>query len=210
MLVSESIILKKIAIFLLLLINVISSVLGQKVALVLSGGAAKGLAHLGAIKALEEHHIPIDYVVGTSMGSVIGSCYAAGFSVDQIENILLSEEFQKWVKGEIRNEYNYYYNKEEDNASWVNIDFSIDSSLNATINSSLAEDLSINFELVEQFARESEVANYNFDSLFIPFRAVASEIFTQQTVILDSGSVGKAVRASLSVPFFYRPIKLND
>jgi NTE family protein len=210
MLVSESIILKKIAIFLLLLITVISSVLGQKVALVLSGGAAKGLAHLGAIKALEEHHIPIDYVVGTSMGSVIGSCYAAGFSVDQIENILLSEEFQKWVKGEIRNEYNYYYNKEEDNASWVNIDFSIDSSLNATINSSLAEDLSINFELVEQFARESEVANYNFDSLFIPFRAVASEIFTQQTVILDSGSVGKAVRASLSVPFFYRPIKLND
>jgi len=187
-----------------------NNVSGQKVALVLSGGAAKGLAHLGAIKALEEHNIPIDYIVGTSMGSVIGACYAAGLSVEQIENILLSEEFQKWVKGEIRNEYNYYFNKEEDNAAWVNIDFSIDSSLNATMNSSLAKDLSINFELVEQFARESQAANYNFDSLFIPFRAVASEIFTQQTVILKSGSVGTAVRASLSVPFFYRPIKLND
>lgn len=183
---------------------------GQKVALVLSGGAAKGLAHLGTIKALEEHNIPIDYIVGTSMGSVIGASYAAGFSVEQIEDILLSEDFQKWVKGEIRNEYNYYFNKEEDNAAWVTIDFSIDSSLNATINSSIANDLSINYELVERFARESLVANYNFDKLFIPFRAVAAEIFTQNTVILKSGSLGKAVRASLSVPFFYRPIKIDD
>ena len=201
---------KRIALSLLLLTTLISSISAQKVALVLSGGAAKGLSHLGTIKALEEHNIPIDYIVGTSMGSVIGSCYAAGFSVEQIENILLSKEFQKWVKGEIRNEYNYYFNKEEDNAAWVNIDFSIDSSLNATINSSLANDLSINFELVERFARESLVANYNFDSLFIPFRAVASEIFTQKTVVLKSGSLGKAVRASLSVPFFYRPIKVDD
>lgn len=200
---------KKITIS-LLLTALLSTVSAQKVALVLSGGAAKGLSHLGAIKALEEHNIPIDYIVGTSMGSVVGSCYAAGFSVEQIEEILLSEEFQKWVKGEIRNEFNYYFNKEEDNAAWVNIDFSIDSSLNTTINSSLANDLSINIELVERFARESLVANYDFDSLFIPFRAVASEIFTQKTVVLKSGSLGKAVRASLSVPFFYRPIKIDN
>lgn len=201
---------KKVIILIFFLTVVANNLLAQKVALVLSGGAAKGLAHLGTIKALEEHNIPIDYIVGTSMGSVIGACYAAGFSVEQIETILLSEEFQRWVKGEIRNEYNYYFNKEEDNAAWINIDFSIDSSLNATINSSLANDLSINFELVERFARESLVANYNFDSLFIPFRAVASEIFTQKTVTLKSGSLGKAVRASLSVPFFYRPIKVDD
>ena len=201
---------KKIVLLLFFLTTLSSNVWGQKVALVLSGGAAKGLAHLGSIKALEEHNIPIDYIVGTSMGSVIGACYAAGFSVEQIEDVLLAEEFQKWVKGEIRNEYNYYFNKEEDNAAWVNIDFSIDSSLNATINSSLANDLSINFELVERFSRESLVANYNFDSLFIPFRAVASDIFTQKIVTLKSGSLGRAVRASLSVPFFYRPIKIND
>jgi NTE family protein len=187
----------------------VSNIYGQKVGVVLSGGAAKGLAHLGTLKALEEHNIPIDYIVGTSMGSVIGACYAAGFSVEQIEAILTSEDFQKWVKGEIRNEYNYYFNKEDDNAAWVNIDFSIDSSLNASFNSSLADDLSINYELVERFARESLVANYNFDSLFIPFRAVAAEIFTQKTVILKSGSLGKAVRASMSVPFFYRPIKIE-
>ena len=197
---------------LILIILVISTqvIYGQKVGLVLSGGAAKGLAHLGAIKALEENNIPIDYVVGTSMGSVIGACYAAGFSVPQMEEILLSDDFQKWVKGEIRNEYNYYFNKEEDNASWVNIDFSIDSSLNASINSSLANDLSINYVLAERFARESEVAKNDFDSLFVPFRAVASEIFTQRTIVLESGSLGKAVRASMSVPFFYRPIKVDD
>ncbi len=201
---------KKFILSLTLVIALTNNVFGQKVALVLSGGAAKGLTHLGTIKALEEHNIPIDYIVGTSMGSVVGACYAAGFSVAQIEEIFLSEEFQKWVKGEIRNEYNYYFNKEDDNAAWVNIDFSIDSSLNTTINSSLANDLSINYELVERFARESLVANYDFDSLFIPFRAVAAEIFTQKIVVLKSGSLGKAVRASLSVPFFYRPIKVDD
>ena len=68
-------------------------VLGQKVGLVLSGGGAKGLAHIGVLKALEENDIPIDYIVGTSMGGIVAGCYAAGMSPGQIEEIALSDEF---------------------------------------------------------------------------------------------------------------------
>ena len=201
---------RKIVAYLFIVIVFSKLLYGQKVALVLSGGGAKGFAHLGVIKALEEHDIPIDYIVGSSMGAVIGAFYSIGMSVAQIESFVLSEGFQKSINGEIRREYNYYFNKESDNSTWVNVDFSIDSMFQTKISSNLANDLSINFKLAEQFARESLIAGYNFDSLFIPFRAVASEIFTQKTVVLKSGSLAKAVRASLSVPLFYNPIKIDD
>src|SRR5688572_14368119 len=83
----------------------------QKVGLVLSGGAAKGMAHVGVLKALEENEIPIDYIVGTSMGGIIGGAYAAGLSPDQIEHIVLSEEFLRWVNGLPETGYNYYYHE---------------------------------------------------------------------------------------------------
>src|SRR5688572_16683612 len=79
----------------------------QKVGVVLSGGAAKGLAHVGVLKALEENEIPIDYIVGTSMGGIIGGCYAAGMSPDQIEDLVMSEEFLRWVNGLPERGYNY-------------------------------------------------------------------------------------------------------
>ena len=188
---------------------VVTNGYSQSVGLVLSGGAAKGIAHVGVIKALEENNIPIDYIVGTSMGSVVGACYAAGFTAEQIEDVIVSDDFQNWVNGEIRDEYNYYFNKDEDDPSWFTIGVSLDSLLIPTINSAFASDLSINFVLTERFARESLIARYNFDSLFVPFRAIASDIFTQKAEILDSGTLGRAVRASLSVPYFYRPIKVN-
>src|SRR5882672_8663544 len=81
----------------------------QKVGLVLSGGAAKGIAHVGVLKALEENEIPIDYVVGTSMGGIIGGCYAAGMSPSQIEAIVTSRAFQDWVNGRIEEQNKYFY-----------------------------------------------------------------------------------------------------
>ena len=182
----------------------------QKVALVLSGGASKGFAHVGVIKALEENNIPIDYVVGTSMGSVVGGCYAAGLSIEEIDSILSSKDFNKWVNGDIHLENYYYFNSQEIGPSWINLDFSLDSLFSSSINSTLASDLAINFVLNEQFAGPSEIAEYNFDKLFVPFRAVASDIFTQETEVIRRGSLGNAVRASFSAPQFYRPIKVNN
>src|SRR6266849_2516896 len=71
----------------------------QKVGLVFSGGAAKGLAHIGVLKALEENEIPIDYVAGTSMGGIVAGCYAAGMSPEEIEEIMTSRAFLDWVNG---------------------------------------------------------------------------------------------------------------
>ncbi len=182
----------------------------QKVALVLSGGGAKGLAHVGVIKALEENEIPIDYIVGTSMGAIVGGFYAAGYSADEIERIVKSKGFQNWVNGIIGEDYNYYYSKEDANASWLSLNLMVDSSFNTRLNSNLASDLSLNFALTELLAQSSEKANYNFDSLFIPFRAMASDLFTQNQIVLKSGNLNQAIRASFTVPFFYRPIKLDN
>src|SRR5665648_565274 len=71
----------------------------QKVGLVLSGGGAKGLAHIGVIRALEENNIPIDYITGTSMGAIIGGLYASGYSPDEMETLFKSEDFKLWFKG---------------------------------------------------------------------------------------------------------------
>src|SRR5690606_26103677 len=99
----------------------------QKVGLVMSGGAAKGLAHIGVLKALEENEIPIDYVVGTSMGGIIAGCYAAGMSPDQIESIALSEQFLRYVNGLPEKGFNYYYHRSDDNPHFLKLNLSLDS-----------------------------------------------------------------------------------
>ena len=182
---------------------------GQKVTLVMSGGGAKGLAHVGVIKALEEEGIPIDFVVGTSMGGVIAGCYAAGYSAEQIEAIMVSDEFLRWVNGDAEPGFNYHYYNEYPRPSVLDVDFSLDSTFHASFRSSLASDRSLNFALAENFAQPSAIAGYNFDSLFVPARIIASDIFTQSEVVLESGSLASAVRTSLSVPFFYKPIRID-
>lgn len=187
-----------------------TSAAAQKVGLVLSGGAAKGMAHVGVLKALEENEIPIDYVAGTSMGGIVAGCYAAGMSPQQIEEIMLSKEFLGWVSGRLEHGYNYYYNRPDDNPSVLKINLSVDTTFNFNLNSTIANDLSLNFALAEVMAQPSAIAGGNFDSLFIPLRVVASDIFTQTEVVLKSGSLSDALRATQTVPFFYKPIKVDN
>jgi NTE family protein len=182
---------------------------GQKVGLVFSGGGAKGLAHIGVLKALEENEIPIDYVVGTSMGGIVAGCYAAGLSPGQIEEIALSDEFQRWVSGRLEEGYNYYYNKNDDHPSFLKLNISLDSTLNFNFNSSLANDISLNFALAEMMAQSSSISKNNFDSLFVPLRVVAADIFTQTEVILKEGVLSDAMRATQTVPLFYNPIRVD-
>ena len=79
----------------------------QKVGLVLSGGGAKGMTHIGVIRALEENGIPIDYVAGTSMGAIVGALYAMGYSPDDMEALLRSPDFKRWYTGVIETRYSY-------------------------------------------------------------------------------------------------------
>ncbi|HRI80380.1 MAG TPA: patatin-like phospholipase family protein, partial [Cyclobacteriaceae bacterium] len=110
----------------------------QKVAVVMSGGAAKGIAHIGVLKALEENEIPIDYVVGTSMGGIVAGCYAAGMSPAQIEETMLTDNLLRWINGQLEDGYNYYYNKNEIHPSFLKLNLSLDSTFAFNLNASLA------------------------------------------------------------------------
>lgn len=181
----------------------------QRVGLVLSGGAAKGIAHIGVLKALEENDIPIDYVVGTSMGGIIGGCYAAGMSPDEIEAMILSKQFLGWVNGAPEQGYNYFYHLADNNPGFLTLNLALDSAMTFHFNSTIANDVSLNFALAEKMAQASLISKNNFDSLFIPLRVIAADIFTQNEVILAKGSLSDALRATQTVPFFYNPIRVD-
>jgi NTE family protein len=183
---------------------------GQKVALVLSGGGAKGLAHVSVLKELEKNHIPIDYVVGTSMGAVIGGFYAAGYSPQEIEDIVLSKDFQNWVNGQAGKYYNYHYVSKEPDPTFFTVELDVKQSLSASFRNTIANDAIINFKLTEYLSKASQAADYDFDNLFVPFRAIAAEIFTQEEVVLKDGLLSEAVRASMAVPFFYNPVRVKN
>ena len=183
--------------------------MAQKVGLVMSGGGAKGLAHIGVLKALEENGIPVDYIIGTSMGGVVGGFYAAGYTPDELEKLALTPNFQNWVNGRIPENYKYFYSKTDENASWFRIKMALDTGLRATFQKDLVNDIPINFALAELLAQPAARAGYDFDSLVVPFRCLAAEIFTQEQVIIRNGSLGTALRATLSVPFFFSPIRIN-
>ena len=107
---------------LILLLLLLSTTLqAQKVGLVLSGGGAKGLTHIGVIRALEENNVPIDYITGTSMGAIIGSLYAMGYTPDEMTEILKSDDFKKWSTGEVEEEYMYYFKRNIPTPEFINI-----------------------------------------------------------------------------------------
>jgi NTE family protein len=182
----------------------------QKVGLVLSGGGAKGLAHVGVLKQLEKNHIPIDYIVGTSMGAVIGGMYAAGYSPDEIEQIVLSPEFQRWTSGKPLESKTFNFLTAEPSPSALRLGIAIDSTLKARVSTNLVNDLNLNLALARLLAPASASSNYNFDNLFVPFRCMASEVFTRQVVEQKSGSLSDAIRNSMSFPLAFRPIRNLD
>lgn len=182
---------------------------GQKVALVLSGGGAKGIAHAGVLKALEEHDIPIDYVVGTSMGSIVGGFYAAGYTPEQIKNLALSQELQDWVDGTIDERYQYSYHNKAPDPSWLTLKLDFDSAFSSTFDPSLDRDFVLNINLAQRLQHASYVCNGNYDSLFVPFRAIASNIFMEEEVVLDSGVLYESIRSSMAIPLLYRPVRVD-
>ncbi len=181
----------------------------QKVGLVLSGGGAKGVAHIGVIRALEEDGIPIDYVTGTSMGAIIGALYASGYSTDEMEQIITSPEFAGWVSGKVDEEFTYLFKKSAPDASWVDFKFKVDSVITPFLPTNIVSPVLMDFAFMEIFGAASAAAHYDFDSLMVPFRCMASDIARAQAVMLSKGDLGKAVRASMTFPFFFKPIRID-
>ena len=192
------------------------SLSAQKVGLVLSGGGAKGMVHVGVIKALEENQIPIDYVAGTSMGAIVASLYAIGMTPDKMITLLKSDAFRRWSKGILNEKEKYFYFNTDKRPSFIDVPFhfnikSLDSiDIQAEIPSHLVSSKQMNFAFMELFSQASTVAEGNFDRLFVPFRCLASDVYTKKSVVLSGGSLGDAVRTSMSIPLVYKPIEIDD
>lgn len=187
-----------------------TSVRAQKVGLVLSGGGAKGLAHIGVLKQLEANGIPIDYIIGTSMGAVVGAMYAAGYSPREIEQIVLSPEFQYWVSGKQLQDKTFNYLTAEPDPSALRLGVAIDSTLRARVTPNLINDLNLNFALARLLAPAGAECGYDFNRLFVPYRCLAAEVFTRTQVVQKSGNLADAVRNSMAVPLAFRPIRNPD
>jgi NTE family protein len=194
--------------FSFLLLPFVSS--AQRVGVVLSGGGSSGLAHVGVLKALEEAHIPIDYIAGTSMGALVGGMYAMGYTPAEIEKLVKSEEFESWVFGKQVDRYVYFYREREPDANWVGIKFRIDSVIQTRFPTNIISPANMDFAFLERTSSISAASGYNFDSLFVPFRCVAADIYNKAEVVFKEGDVGQAMRASSTYPFFYKPIVVDD
>ncbi len=187
----------------------------QTVAVVLSGGGAKGVAHIGVLRALEENSIPVDYIAGTSMGAIVGGLYAAGFSPDQIEELIFSKEFADASMGQIDKIHDYYFFHHDPAPTWITLKFNTEQVLGfqqiirENIPTNLISPGPMDFMFMEKLGPASAVAQHNFDSLFIPFRCIASDIEKKQAVILRKGSLAEAVRASMTFPLYFKPITID-
>ena len=204
---------KRFFLFLSACLLLLPFVQAQKVGLVLSGGGAKGMTHIGIIRALEENNIPIDYITGTSMGAIIGSLYAMGYSPDDMEALLRSEDFKRWYSGQVEPEYGYYFKQNRPTPEFFNIRFSFKDSLHIKpqiLPTSMVNPIQMNLVFVELFARATAACSGGFNRLFVPFRCIASDVYNKKPLIMRRGDLGDAVRASMSFPFVFKPIEIDS
>lgn len=199
----------KFIVFLLFSVFTASTIFSQKVGLVLSGGGATGFAHIGVIKALEERGIPIDYITGTSAGALVGSMYSIGYSPAEIEEYVLSERFQLMSSGKLERSQEFLFQKDDEDASLIDLAFSKDSILKKSLPTNYIRPTLLDFEMMYVLGTIGASCGENFDSLFVPFRCVAADIYNKKSVVFSDGKLNQAVRASMTYPFFVNPIRIN-
>lgn len=182
----------------------------QKIGLVLSGGGADAIAHIGVIKALEENEIPIDYITGTSMGAMIGACYASGYTVEELENYFTSKHFINLANGEQEQKHHFFFYEDSPNSSMLKFQIKFNDGLKVKIPAYFVSSAEMDFDLMKLLAPYSNAAHGNFDSLMIPFRCISANIATKEQVVLKNASLAEAVRASLAFPFYIRPMVIDS
>jgi NTE family protein len=173
-----------------------------RIGLVLSGGGARGLAHIGVIKLLDEMRVPIDCISGTSMGAIVGGLYASGLSPDELQKIVTSLEWNEAFRDApplqdlpFRRKWDYANFLMKFELGFKNGKFTIPKGFLQGENLSL---------ILKSFIGEAESVR-DFDKLNIPFRAVAADIETGEPVIIGNGELSTAIRASMSIPGIFAP-----
>lgn len=194
---------------LFLLLSLCYTGFSQGVGLVLSGGGASGFAHVGVLKALEENGIPVNYITGTSAGALVGAMYSCGYSPDEIEAYIKSEQFQLMSNGELKRNQEFFLREDDPNANLISFSFSTDSLFQKSLPTNFIRPELMDYEMMRLFGTTSATINNNFDSLFVPFRCVASDIVAKKGTVFSRGHLNQAVRASMTFPFYVNPIRVN-
>jgi len=177
-----------------------------RVGLALSGGGARGAAHVGVLRVLEELRIPVDYIAGTSMGSIIAGLYASGMTLDEIEHALVTIGWEHIFDDDPPREERSFRRKRDDDLYLVKAKPGFrDGELKLPAGLVQGQ----KFDLVLRELTLPVAGVHDFDRLTIPFRAVASDIGTGKQVVLDSGDLAKAMRASMAVPGAFAPAHID-
>lgn len=174
-----------------------------KIALVLSGGGAKGAAHIGVLKVLEKYQVPIDIIIGTSVGSIVGGMYSVGYSPDEIEKTVLNLKFNSLLtNSKDRNLKNIEEKIENDKYPFT---MSIDKNLKLSFPMGILNGENIYLQLKDIFSRAENIKNFN--ELPIEYRAITTDLQTGKEVILSDGDLAIATFKSMAIPSFLEPIK---
>lgn len=168
-----------------------------RVGLVLGGGGARGFAHVGVLKVLEENNIPIDCIVGTSIGSLVGASYAAGRSPAEMQDRIKQADWNRILYAQAPRESFPYRRKQDDSLSMLDIEIGLSDDGDVKLPHS-----AISTQQVELFLRSLTYGGTvkNFDQLAIPYRAIATDLVTGEMIVLKEGDLVTAMRASMAVP----------
>lgn len=175
-----------------------------KIGLALAGGGARGGAHIGVLRELERLQIPIDYIAGTSVGSIIGGLYASGYSLDEIEQIIADIDWDDvLIDSPPRRQQAFVRKREDDNFLLGNrVGFN---NWGVQIPTGAIQGQKI--DLLLKRLTLPTWRTTNFDQLKIPFRAIAADLVTGEAVAQSSGSLATSIRASMSIPAVFAPVE---
>lgn len=186
-----------------------------KVGLVLSGGGAKGAAHIGVLKYIEEMGIPIDYIAGTSMGSIVGGLYAIGYSTDEILELLGSLDWDRLISNNVDRKKISFSEKKEKETQILTIPFAVKpnegDAQSKAFRNSLPQGIVSGDNLINLF--NSLAVGYSdpivFDDFPIPFICIATNLLNGEADVLNEGLFTKSLRASMAIPILFDPVNIN-
>ena len=176
-----------------------------RICLVLAGGGARGSAHIGVIKVLEQMRVPIDCVAGTSVGALVGAAYATGMSATQMESIVAGLSSESLFVDRPPRSDRPIRNKLDEARNYIGPELGIQHG-NVAVQKGIVAGVQLE-SILRHLIRFSDVVN--FDDLAIPFRAVATDLATGEPVVLSKGELSEVVRASLSVPVALTPAQIE-